>query len=107
MTGALSLLAAAILATLLVWLVGGALLRIGGALLTIGGLLLTAATGSPAAALLAAVGALAWLGGHWLFSARHHYYASPLARRIFEHAPPPALNEARRWGIRISAAERR
>jgi hypothetical protein len=75
-------------------------------LLAVGGLLLTATTGSPSAALIAVLGAVAWLGGHWLFAVRNHYYASPLARRVFNQALPRTLNTARRWGTRVLPVDR-
>jgi hypothetical protein len=107
MTGLLSILASVLLAALAAWLLAGVVLRLGGALLAVGGLLMTATTGSPSATLLALVGAVAWLGGHWLFAVRNHYYASPLARRVFNHALPRTLNTARRWGIRVLPVDRR
>ena len=98
MTGLLSWLATGALVALGFWLLGGMVLRVGGVLLVVGGLLSTAATGSPAGALLAVLGGLAWLGGHWLFAVRHHYFGSPLARRVFVALPRP-LDPTRRWGI--------
>ena len=99
MTGLLSWLATGVLVALGPWLLGGVVLRAGGALLVVGGLLSTAATGSLAAALLAVLGGLAWLGGHWLFALRHHYFSSPLARRLFCEVLPRPLDPTRRWGI--------
>jgi hypothetical protein len=96
MTGLLSLLAIVLLAALAVWVLAGLIMRFGGALLAARGLLLTAMTDSPSAALLAVVSALAWLGGHWLFAVRHHYFASPFARRVFNQALPHTLNTTRR-----------
>jgi hypothetical protein len=43
-------------------------------------------TGSPSAALVTVIGAAGWLGGHWLFAVRHHYFRSPPARRVFVEA---------------------
>lgn len=68
MTGPLSLAASAVLVALGVWLLGGFVLRVGGAALAIGGLLVTASTGSPAVAVPAILGAVAWLAGQWLFA---------------------------------------
>lgn len=99
MTGLLSLLASGILAALAVWLLGGITLRLIGAVLAIGGLLDTAWTGAPAMALATILGAAAWLAGHWLFALRHHYYRSPLARRIFVDALPARFDATRRWGV--------
>lgn len=100
MTGLLSLLATGTLVALGIWLLGGIVLRVGGILLVAGGLLSTAATGSVAAVLATLIGGLAWLAGHWLFAARHHFFSSPLARRIFLEALPRPFDPTRRWGIR-------
>jgi hypothetical protein len=99
MTGLLSLLASGILAALAVWLLGGITLRLIGAVLAIGGLLDTACTGAPVMALATIIGAVAWLAGHWLFALRHHYYRSPLARRVFVDALPAHFDPTRRWGV--------
>jgi len=60
-----------------------------------------------AAALATLIGGLAWLAGHWLFAARHHYFGSPLARRIFLEALPRPLDPTMRWGIPNVPPERR
>ena len=102
----LSLLAACILAALALWLFGSIAFRVGGVALSVGGLMSTAMTGSPAMAAASILGVLAWLAGHWLFALRHHYFCSPLARRIFNDALVP-LNPTRRWGIPNVPPERR
>lgn len=99
MTGLLSLLATGVLVALGSWLLGGVVLRVGGVLLVAVGLLSTAATGSPSAAMLTVFGGLAWLAGHWLFGLRHHYFSSPLARRVFHEVLPLQLDPTRGWGI--------
>jgi hypothetical protein len=98
-TALLSLGACAILGALIVWRLGGAMLRLTGGFFAIGGLLATASTGSASMALGALVGALVWLAGHWLSALRHHYYRSPLARRIFLTLLPEQLDPARGWGV--------
>lgn len=107
MTGLLSWLATGVLVAIGVWTLGGVVLRVGGALLAVGGLVITAATGAPETALATAAGGLAWLAGHWLYAVRHHEYASPLARRVFNHMLPRTLNAARRWGVRVLPVARR
>jgi hypothetical protein len=102
----LSLLATGILITLGVWLFGSIVLRAGGVVLAVGGLVSTAATGSPAMAAASVLGALAWLTGHRLFALRHHYFCSPLARRVFNDMLAP-LNATRRWGVPNVPPERR
>lgn len=82
------------------WLFGGVVLRVGGAVSLTVGLLLAADTGSASAALITALGTLAWLAGHWLFAVRnHHYSRSPLARRVFLVAMPRRLDPTRGWGL--------
>ncbi len=107
MTGLLSLLATGVLAALGVWLLGGVVLSVGGVLMVAVGLLSTAATGSPSAALTTVLGSLAWIVGQWLFGLRHHYFSSPLARRVFHEALPRQLDPTRRWGIPNEPPERR
>jgi hypothetical protein len=98
-TALLSLAACAVIAALIVWRLGGAMLRLTGGFLAIGGLLATASSGSAHTALGALLGALVWLAGHWLWALRHHYYRSPLARRIFLTVLPAQLDPARGWGV--------
>jgi hypothetical protein len=95
----LSLAAILTLAAMVLWLTSGILLRAGGLLLTFGGLLITASTGAPTMAAASILGGLAWLAGHWLFALRHHYFRSPLARRIFLQALPAPLDPTRGWGL--------
>jgi hypothetical protein len=81
------------------WLFGGLLLRAGGALSLAARLLIAASTGLLAAAVIAALGGIAWLCGHWLFAVRNHYYRSPLARRVFLTAMPRGFDPTSRWGL--------
>jgi hypothetical protein len=99
MSELLSLAATAILAALATWVIGGWFLRTAGAILALGGLLCTATTGSPTMAVATLVGAVAWLAGHWLYAVRHHYFRTPLARRIFIDGLPSRLDPTRRWGV--------
>ncbi len=97
MSSVLSWLAIAIFIALAVWCFAGITLRVGGRLMFIGALFVTAKTGWLPAALLATVGGLAWLGGHWLYGVRHHYIDSPLARRLFLQVFPRKLDPTRKW----------
>jgi hypothetical protein len=99
MNAALSLAATGILLALALWLLGGTLLRVGGMLLAVGGLLIAATSGSPAMAAAGILGGSAWLAGHWVFALRHHYFRSPLARRVFLGILPRQLDPTRGWGI--------
>jgi hypothetical protein len=95
----LSFLASGLLVALVVWRLGGLMLRVVGAMLAICGLVLTTATGSPGMAVASVLGGTAWLAGHWLYALRHHYFRSPLARRVFVDGLPAALDPTRRWGV--------
>lgn len=99
MSGVVSLAASGVLAALGVWLLGGFVLRASGAVLAVGGLLATASTGSLTMAAATITGAVAWLAGHWLFAVRHHYFRSPLARRVFVEVLPASFDPTRRWGV--------
>jgi Flp pilus assembly protein protease CpaA len=100
-------MASFVLVALALWLFGGPLLRVGGVLLAVCGLWLTATTGSPTMATVSVLGAVAWLAGHWLFAVRHHYFRSPLARRVFQGALPRQLDPTRGWGIPNIPPDRR
>jgi hypothetical protein len=93
-------LAIAVFVALAAWCFGGLALRVGGVMLFAGTLLTTAETASLAGVAFASLGGLAWLGGHWLYAVRHHYFTSPLARHIFFQVLPRRLDPTRRWGIR-------
>jgi hypothetical protein len=82
-----------------VWLFAGFVLRTCGAVLAVGGLAIAALTGSPGMAIATFLGSLAWLAGQWLFGLRHHYYRSPLARRVFLEWLPPRFDPTRHWGV--------
>src|ERR1700683_53353 len=99
MSAVVSLAASGVLVALGVWLLGGFVLRTGGAFLAVGGLFATATTGSLTMAAATITGTVAWLAGHWLFALRHHYFRSPLARRVFLDQLPAALDPTRRWGV--------
>jgi hypothetical protein len=99
--------AIAVFVALAAWCFGGIALRVGGILLFAGALLMTAEMGSLTGVMFASFGGLAWLGGHWLYAVRHHYFASPLARRIFVQVLPWRLDPTRGWGIRMVPVERR
>lgn len=105
MAGLLSVIATAILLGLIAWFAGGLILRIAGCALAICGLLLTATAGSPSAALGALLGMALWLAGHWSYAARHHYFRSPLARRIFLTALPARLDPTCGWGVPTTTPE--
>jgi hypothetical protein len=99
MTEAMSIGASVVLGALIFWYLGGAILRVAGGVLGIGGLVATASTGSPSMAVTAILGGLLWLAGHWLWGLRHHYYRSPLARRVFLTVLPEQIDPTRGWGV--------
>lgn len=84
---------------LAVWVLGSVVLRWGGAFIVLASLATTSGD-ARSTVLGVALGALAWLAGHWLFAVRHHVYRSPVARRIFLQLLPSWLDPTRRWGIR-------
>ncbi|HXS34330.1 MAG TPA: hypothetical protein VN758_11220 [Solirubrobacterales bacterium] len=71
------------LALLIVWILGGLLLRIGGLVLALGGAGVVALSGNANGLLVFAIGGALWLAGHWLFALRHGEYKSPLADLLF------------------------
>lgn len=89
---ALGIVATGLLAA---WVVGGVLLRVGGLVLVLVGLSGLALFGQASAALIAAIGALLWLTGHWHYALRHQHYKSPLARRLFCCSAPAWLDPTR------------
>lgn len=91
----LALLAVALVAA---WVAGGLVLRLGGIAVATTGLLL-AGTRHPIGLLLAALGVLSWVGGHWHYALRHHTYKSPLARRLFLDVLPTWADPTRNWSI--------
>ncbi|MGD1059120.1 MAG: hypothetical protein ABR992_17090 [Solirubrobacteraceae bacterium] len=99
MSSVVALAARGLLIALAVWLFAGFLLRTCGALLAVGGLATAALTGSPGMAIAAILGSTAWLAGQWLYALRHHYYRSPLARRVFLEWLPTRFDATRRWGV--------
>lgn len=98
MTGLLSTGALLVLIALGVWLFGSFALRLGGLLLFVLGLFgLT--QGTPASLLVTVIGAVAWLGGHWLFAYKHHVFKSAIAQRIFQQTFLARVDPTRGWGI--------
>src|ERR687898_2589545 len=76
------------------WALGSTLLRLAAWVLWISaavGLAIEDGTGL-GPALLAILGLLLWLGGHWLFAYKHGFYRSPLAQRILTRALPRRLD---------------
>jgi hypothetical protein len=102
MDGLATTLALIALIALGAWLIGSLVLRIGGALIVIAGLV-GAAQGEASGLLVAAIGVVVWLAGHWLYAYRHHVYRSPLARRLFLSRPLRALDPTRGWAIATDA----
>lgn len=102
MDGFVAIAALIALIALGVWLLGSLALRAAGALIAIAGLV-GAAEGQTPGLLVAAIGAIAWLAGHWLYAYRHHVYRGPLARRLFLSRPLRALDPTRGWAIATDA----
>lgn len=86
------------LIALVAWFAGSLALRVAGGVLLLVGLIGTATT-SPAGLIVAGLGAVLWLAGHWLYGVRHHVLASPLARRLFWQTPLRRIDPTRGYGI--------
>lgn len=99
-------LALAALIALAAWLVGSLVMRIAGVVFVVAGLMGTATT-SPAGLLVAAIGALLWLAGHWLYAVRHHAFASPLAERLYKQTPLRRFDATRGYGLPTVPAQSR
>lgn len=87
---------------LVIWLLGGVLLRIGGLLLVVAGGLGLALQHDANGILVLAIGALLWLAGHWHHALRHHAYKSPLARYVFLRWAPAWLDPTRNWAVPVA-----
>lgn len=90
---------AILFALLGLWVFGGFALRIGGLLIFLAGGAGLVLGGNPLGMLAAAIGAVAWLSGHWLYALRHQEFKSPLARQIFGRWAPSWLDPTRDWSV--------
>lgn len=77
-------LGAAALLILGVWLFGGFLARMVGATLIVVGLVALTVLGDPDGAVVLAAGAGLWFAGQLLFAARHGWFRSPTAERVWK-----------------------
>lgn len=91
------------------WLLGGIVARLGGLLVLIAGIVDLAFAPNASACLLIAMGALAWLAGHWHFALRHQAYKSPLARHVFCRWAPRWADPTSHWttAVSVESEERR
>jgi hypothetical protein len=105
LTGLIGTLAVIALIAIGVWLLGSIALRLSGLLLVLAGLFGTA-TGQPAGLLVAVLGGLAWLGGHWLYAFKHHQFRSALAGRLFATGLLARADPTRGWGVPTLPTER-
>lgn len=96
----------AIFGLLGLWLLGGFVLRLSGLLLLIAGSVGLAIGGDANGILVAAIGALCWLGGHCHYALRHQEYKSPLARHIFCRWAPAWLDPTRDWSVPVAPDSR-
>jgi len=55
------------------------------------------ASGTASGILVAVLGGLGWLAGHWHYALRHQEYKSPLARHLFSRRPLAWLDPTRDW----------
>lgn len=89
-----------ILGALALWFLGGVLLRLGGLLIFLAGIV-GVTSGNATGILVAALGALGWLAGHWHYALRHQEYKSPLARHLFSRRPLVWLDPTRHWSVPV------
>jgi hypothetical protein len=89
-----------ILGALGLWFFSGVVLRLGGLLIFITGVV-GVAGGNAGGILVATLGALGWLAGHWHYALRHQEYKSPLARHLFSRPPLSWLDPARDWSVPV------
>ncbi|MGE5527504.1 MAG: hypothetical protein ACM3Q9_02440 [Methanosarcina sp.] len=94
-----------ILGALALWFLGGFVLRLVGLLIFVAGAV-GVASGNAAGILVAALGALGWLAGHWHYALRHQEYKSPLARHLFYRRPLVWLDPARDWSVPVDRGGR-
>lgn len=106
MPDVIAALAVAALIALVAWFAGSLALRVAGFVLAVVGLLGTATT-SPVGLLVAAIGALLWLAGHWLYGVRHHTLAGPLAERLFWQTPLRRIDPTRGYGVPTAPVRQR
>jgi len=99
---ALTVIGIAILALGGFWVFGGVVLRVVGVIFVIAGVANLLFLGDPFALVVAVLGFVMWLAGHWHLALRHHEYKSPLARRIFLQVLPPRYDPTRHWGAPVS-----
>ncbi|HZE06906.1 MAG TPA: hypothetical protein VE127_16880, partial [Solirubrobacteraceae bacterium] len=76
----LTLAVAALGGLLVLWLIGGLLLRTGGLLLVLAGGLGAGLEHNASGLLVLAIGSVLWLAGHWHHGLRYRTFKSPLAR---------------------------
>ncbi|MGY1969007.1 hypothetical protein ACW9HH_32635 [Nocardia gipuzkoensis] len=90
-----------IVVVVVVWVFGdtvarwtGLLLLVAGAGYMVGGLV--------RGAMMAAVGLLLWLAGHWVFAYKHHVWKSALAQRMFTSPRLRRLDPTRGWVVPVA-----
>lgn len=87
------------------WFLGGFVLRLVGLVIFVAGAV-GVASGNASGILVAALGALGWLAGHWHYALRHQEYKSPLARRLFSRRPLAWLDPTRDWSVPVDRGGR-
>jgi hypothetical protein len=89
-----------IFGALALWLLGGFVLRLVGLLIFVAGAV-GVASGNASGILVAVLGGLGWLAGHWHYALRHQEYKSPLARHLFSRRPLAWLDPTRDWSVPV------
>lgn len=89
-----------ILGALALWFLDGFVLRLVGLMVFVAGAV-GVASGNASGILVAALGALGWLAGHWHYALRHQEYKSPLARHLFSRRPLAWLDPTLHWSVPV------
>ncbi len=94
-----------ILSALSLWFLGGFVLRLVGLLIFVAGAV-GVASGNASGILVAVLGGLGRLAGHWHYALRHQEYKSPLARHLFSRRPLAWLDPTRDWSVPVDRGGR-
>jgi hypothetical protein len=83
-----------------VWVFGDTIARWTGVLLVVAGAGYMVG-GLARGAVMAAVGLLLWLAGHWVFAYKHHVWKSAMAQRMFTSRRLRRLDPTRGWVVPV------
>ncbi|MET8874910.1 hypothetical protein [Nocardia sp. NPDC004604] len=84
-----------------IWLLGDIIARWSGMLLAVAGVGYMIG-GLVRGAVMAAIGLLLWLIGHWIFAYKYHGWKSALAQRLFTTTRLRRFDPTRGWAIPVT-----